>query len=149
MQATDTFFSLLLVQIFYSIAITLLVGSLPTLQTQQLVLFTDDRAVTDLTTMQNSVLTGVSDQQQLPFYDLVALVFFSSNIILTLFINFFTAIPQMLSILLSAIFVFVPVNYFFQKTIQGLFIVFCTIIYYYLVVLFIAGTRLQNSGGIS
>lgn len=149
MQATDTFFSLLLVQIFYSIAITLLVGSLTPLQAQQLVLFTDERAVTDLTTMQNSVLTGVSDQQQLPFYDLVALVFFSSNIILTLFINFFTAIPQMLSILLSAIFVFVPVNYFFQKTIQGLFIVFCTIIYYYLVVLFIAGTRLQNSGGIA
>lgn len=147
MDAPNLFYILFIVQAFYSISITLLVGNIPMVQEQQLVVFTNENAVLDLTTVQGAMLTGVSDQQSLPFYEFGALVFFSSLTVLNILINFITAVPQMLSILLEVVFILVPINFVLKETIKGLFIVFVTIMYYYLLILFISGTRTQTFGG--
>lgn len=137
----QVFTSLLMVQMFYALAVTLIVAVVPGIAANQIVAFTNNSSVIQFTTLASAMQGGVSNQFNIPLLDFGALIFYSTSILLNLMVNFFTAIPQMLSILVQAIFIFIPIDMNLQIIIKGTFITIMTILYYLYILSFIMSTR--------
>lgn len=146
MNSYNLFVNLLIVQMFYALSVTLILPYMPTASTNQVVMFTNSNNVIDFTTLGNSVQSGVGSQTSLPLLDAGALIFYSSATILNLMINFFTAIPQMVTLLLSGLFLIIQLPYALAFTIKSITFVIVTILYYMILFSFITGTR--TGGGV-
>lgn len=98
------FIALLVVQMFYSFGATVM--------THNLSAFDITADITDYYVSNAMNLTGISEQVgeatqsqiNIPLIELGALVFYSGNILLDLMLNFFFAIPSMISILTNGLF---------------------------------------------
>jgi hypothetical protein len=146
MNAYQLFIVLLTTQLFYALSVTLLVPFFPNATSNQVVMYTNSNNVINFNTLSESMGQGISNQSSLPILDTGALIFYSSGVILSLMVNFFTAIPQMITALLSGFFFFIPINYTLAFTIKSLAFVFTTILYY--LVLFSYITQTRTGGGI-
>lgn len=135
------FTSFLLVSIFYAVAVTLIVPILPDVQGYQLVVGTNSNGVISITNLAASMQQGVTNQTNIPLLDFGALIFYSSNIIINLMLNFFTAIPQMITILFTAFFMMFPIAPGLATNFKIFFQAIVTIIYIIAILTFIMGTR--------
>ena len=131
------FTSLLLVQMFYALAVTLLVPLIPGVASAQLVTYTDGTGVVNMVTLAQSLQSGVTNQQSVPLLNLGTLIFYSANIIVNLMVNFFTAIPQMLTIFVDGLFHIFPIAATLQNGIKVTFITIVSIIYFIVIFSFI------------
>lgn len=92
------------VMAFYSMAINIITYSLPDDSKQYLNLAIDDgRGTIDINDVSNDVQQSLTKQTNIPIIDVGALVFYSSNILLDLLLNFAFAIPQMLGFVINAL----------------------------------------------
>lgn len=105
MSAMDYFKAVLLTQLFYSFAITILVYGLsgtgaftPNLQS-----FSDLSNNIDINNITNEVQNTMTRQTQVSVIDVGALVLFSGNILLDLLVNFAFALPQMITLLINGV----------------------------------------------
>lgn len=147
MNALQLFVTLLIVQLFWSLSVSLIVPSMPNASANQVVMFTNSNNVIELGTLQSSVQTGITDQAKVPLLEVGALVFYSSATVLNLMVNFFTAIPQMVTLLMSVVFVFMPIDTTLQITLKAWVFGIVTVLYFVALFTFITGTR-TNMGGI-
>lgn len=138
------FTSLLLVQMFYALAVTLLVPLIPMAAANQVVMYSTSSSVVNFTTLASSMQSGITNQQSVPLLSFGTLIFYSANIILNLMINFFTAIPQMLTIFIEGLFYVFPLEQSLQLVIKGTFIVIVSIIYFITLFTFIMGSISGN-----
>lgn len=144
-RAYGMFVSFIFLQLFWAFAITLIVPFVPDAQMNQVVFFENDAGLIEYSTLANSLEDGISDQTNIPVLDFGALIFYSSNLILSLMINFITAVPQMLMILLSAFANIFPINYTIMYYMKTFFTLILTIIYYLSLFLFITNIRGGNA----
>lgn len=135
------FVAFIFVQIFWAFSVTLLVPFIPDAEMSQVVFFEDEAGLIKYSTLANSLETGISDQTNIPVLDFGALIFYSSNLLLSLMINFATAVPQMLLILLSAFSNVFPLNYTIMFYMKTYFTLIITILYYLSLFLFITNIR--------
>lgn len=142
-----TFYSLLLVQIFFGVAVTLLVMALP-LSGNQVAWFSNSNGVMNFTTTATTIQSSMENATKIPLLDFGSLVFYSSNILFNLMINVVFAVPEMLSIFLTILFFFIPIDYSLQIVIKTLFIAIVSILYYIVLISFITGTRVPTYGGV-
>lgn len=143
-QFIQLFIYLLIVQMFYAFSISIFVPMIPDVQQQQIIMYTNEAGVISFSTISNEITGAVGSQSTIPFADIGSLIFYSTSLILNLVVNFFTAIPQMISWLLIGLFTFVPVDQTIQISVKMIFTAMVTIIYYLLLVLFIMGARTQT-----
>ena len=143
-QFTQVFTYLLITQMFYAFCVTIFVPLIPDIQQQQVIMFTDSQGVVSFSTLSTTIQGAVNNQSSIPFLDIGTLIFYSTSIILNLVLNFFTAIPQMLMMLLSTLFIFLPFNSTIQESIKMIFIVMVTILYYMLLIFYITSQRTQT-----
>ena len=101
------FTTLLLVSLFYSVAVTFIVPTLPNMGDNQVQMFVDN-GQTNIMTLSQTMQAGVTSTQNVPLLAAGALIFYSANIIVNLMLNFFTAIPQMITILFYAVATIIP-----------------------------------------
>lgn len=141
------FTTLLMVQLFYAFTVTLIVPVMPDALQAQVIMFTDDSGTINYTTLATSVESTVENQVNIPLLDFGALVFYSSSFLLNLMINFITAVPQILTFFISAIFVFFPVEQSLQIQIKTIFTVVISLFYFLGLLSFITGFR-SGSGSI-
>ena len=141
MNALQLFVTLLLVQLFWSLSVSLLLPNMPNATSNQVVMFTNANNTIELSTLQNSVKSGITDQQNIPLLEVGALVFYSSATILNIMINFFTAIPQMVTLLMAVMFIFIPVSLSLQITLQAWVFGIVTVLYFVALFTFLMGTR--------
>ena len=141
MNALQLFTTLLLVQLFWSLGVSLLIPNMPNATTNQVVMFTNSNNVIELGTLQSSISQGITDQQNIPLLEVGALVFYSSATILNIMINFFTAIPQMVTLLMSVLFLFIPVSLGLQIALQTWVFGIVTVLYFVALFTFLMGTR--------
>jgi len=101
MDMMKLFSTIIMVQLFYSFAITTVVYSMEDeLQLQSLPYYDADQKM-DLNYTVNQVQSNIDSQTKLPLIEFGALLFYSSNIILDLLLNFAFAIPQMIGFIVS------------------------------------------------
>ena len=144
----QVFTALLMVQLFYAFAVTLVVPVLPAALENQVIQFTDEAGTINYTTLATEVEGTVENQVNIPLLDFGALVFYSSSFLLNLMINFITAIPQMLTIFINAIFIFIPVTQSVQIQIKTIFTVVVSLFYFLGLLAFITGFRGGSGGGL-
>lgn len=136
---------MLTIQIFWAFAVTGIVATLPADQVALVSVYTTQSGTVNIGTITSELNTGITNQFNIPLLDAGALIFYSGNIVLNLVLNFFTAIPQMFTLFISGIFLFIPIDATLQNSVKLFFggIIF---IYYMLGVLnFITATR--SAGG--
>jgi len=141
MNALQLFTTLLLVQLFWRLGVSLIVPNMPNALSNQVVMYTNSNNVIELNTLQASVSQGITDQQNIPLLEVGALVFYSSATILNIMINFFTAIPQMVTLLMTVLFLFIPLGNSLQIVLQAWVVGIVTILYFVALFTFLMGTR--------
>ena len=146
-EGLQLFTTFLLVQLFYALAVTLIVPTLPDASLNQVVMFTNSNNVIQISTLKSSLETGVTGQSNIPLLEFGAMIFYTSNIIINLMLNFFTAIPQMITALVSAFLYFVPVVPIAMKqSVVMLVQAILSIIYSIAILTFIMGARSPMKG---
>lgn len=127
----DVFKVILVVQLFYSFAITTYTHVLPDDTLNHVTSFSDLAGEIDLESVSNDIQDSVQDQINIPVVELGALVFYSGNIILDLLLNFFFALPQMFTLLINGFLqLFVNIDPFITNTIQIFLSVIITVLYF-------------------
>lgn len=110
MAKLDFFIYVLMVQLFWSFAVTSLIYVVPGEYAVAVTLFTSDPTASTLTTISPSVQTNIENQLQLQLIDIATLIYYSGNLIIDLILNFLGAVPQMFALLIQAFSIFVPVD---------------------------------------
>jgi len=146
MNTLQLFTTLLVVQLFWSFSVTLIVPNMPNAETNQVVMFNNANNIIEINTLQNSLDQGITDQTNIPLLEVGALVFYSSATILSLMINFFTAIPQMVTLLVHVFFLFIPISGSQEIIVKGWIFGIISVLYIISLFSFITGTR-TNLGG--
>jgi len=146
MDMMKFFGTILIIQLFWSMSITMVTATIPSAQLPYINMFAESADSSTLSSLGNTLQTSVQNQTNIPLIDLGALIFYSGNMILDLMINFFTAVPAMFTLLLSGIFIFMPVDATLQFWLKAFAFTGVAVIYFLGVIEFIGNFR--SSGGI-
>jgi len=134
-----------MIQLFLGLSMTLVVHALPSDTLEYAQIFSPEHTI-DMGSTTQSIEDSLQKQTNVPVLDVGALVFYSGNILIDLFLNFFFAIPEAISILVNAFFMVAPVEAFIATQIKLFIFAIITIIYLFVMFQFIAGIR---SGAVS
>lgn len=147
MKALDLMKTAVLVSLFYSVGMTALSyaicgasgGFLLDGACNYVTGFSLNGGAFELETVSNTVQGALERQTNIPLIELGALVFYSGNILLDLFLNFAFAIPQMIALITNGIMLIFNLDNFVFAMVQ-LFVSVVTLTFY-----FIAGIEMLTS----
>jgi hypothetical protein len=137
----DYFKGVIIMQLFWAFAFGILTLTIPATDLPQLAVFTFQNGSVDLATIGTSFQDAVINQTNIPLLDYGALVFYSGNIILDLILNFFFAIPEMATMLISAVFMFVPIAGGLETLIKSFLFAFIGVMYVIGLLAFVSNIR--------
>jgi len=145
-NAISIFMVILLVQLFYATGVTVIAYSLPSVTNEYV-----DGAETiasgiDIEDVAADLTNSFDNQLNIPVIELGALVFYSGNILVDLLLNFLTALPQLITQVLSILFMITGVDSQVQNYIQ-LFLTGMVTIYYFMSLLVLL-TNIRGRGTI-
>lgn len=140
MGAFDFWKTALIIHIFWAFAITLLVATIPASHLDYVNTY-EIAVTTDLSEISTDLESGLTNQTNLPLIEVGALVFYSGNILLNLMLNFLNAVPQMFTLLLTAIFQFIAVPDVIQTKVKYYFLVVVSAFYYALLLAMLLNVR--------
>jgi len=99
-QIMNLFLLIIIVQLFYSFAITMMAYSIP-VNDEFVTGFSETSENINLEEVSDDIHSSVIDQLDIPVIEIGALVFYSGNILIDLLLNFLYAIPQMMGMLVN------------------------------------------------
>ncbi len=137
----DVFKVILIVQLFYAVAITFLVYSMPVDSLQYVTGFSDITGDISLEGVASDVQDSVQAQTEIPVVELGALVFYSGNILIDLLLNFTFAIPQMLMMVVNGVAMLFSIDSNLLNTLQLFISVLVVIMYSIGLIQLITGVR--------
>ncbi len=118
----NALFNALIIQLFYAFGITLLVYSLPAGTGSYYDMWQGTAETIDLEGTSKNIEESIGNQLNVPSglsaVDIGFLVLYSGNIFVDLMLNFFFAVPQLLNVILSGIFILIPFDSFIQTQIK-------------------------------
>jgi len=144
------FMTIIIVSAFYSLFITTAIYSLDTspVNIGIIISFQGDEVNLDYGETSQEFQSAINTQKSFGGADLAALALFSGNIVLDLTANFIFAFPNMISLLITGVFMLVPINGFLQNEL-GLWIkAIISIISAIFLLQFLLGARTQSLGNI-
>lgn len=103
MNIMDLFKAVIIIQLFYSFAITGLTHALPADSLDYVTGFSDITDSINLETVSEDVQESIQRQTDIPVIEMGALVFYSGNILIDLMLNFAFAVPEMIGMLVNGI----------------------------------------------
>jgi len=144
------FMTIVIVSAFYSLFITTAIYSLEDspVNIGIIISFQGDEVNLDYGTTSQDFQSAVNTQKSFGGADLAALALFSGNIILDLAANFIFAFPNMVSLLVTGIFMLVPVNGFLQNEVVLWIKAIISIVSAIFLLRFLLGARTQSLGSI-
>lgn len=145
-NAVSIFMVILLIQLFYATGVTVLAYSLPSVSSNYLDSANTIASGVDIEDVATDLEGSFNNQLNIPVIELGALVFYSGNILVDLLLNFLTALPQLITQILSVIFTITGVDSQVQNYIQ-LFLTGMVTIYYFMSLLVLL-TNIRGRGTI-
>lgn len=144
------FMTIVIVSAFYSLFITTAIYSLEDspVNIGIIISFQGDEVNLDYGTTSQEFQSAINTQKSFGGADLAALALFSGNIILDLAANFIFAFPNMVSLLVTGIFMLVPVNGFLQNEVVLWIKAIISIVSAIFLLQFLLGARTQSLGSI-
>jgi hypothetical protein len=131
---------ILVVMLFYSFAVTIISNSLPVESLDYIKPF-QTKTTASLSNTVSEVESSIDRQLNIPIIEIGALVFYSGNIVIDLFLNFIFAIPEMLTILTHGLILIVNVPAYLVDTIQTFAFSVFSIFYILSVISLLLGVR--------
>jgi hypothetical protein len=104
MDMLKLFVTMIIVQGFYAFAVTLIAYSVPPDVLGYTSTVSQPASDFNIPMMNSKVSSNLNLQKNIPLIDLGSLLFYSGNFIMDMLLNFITAIPQMISLLIMLIF---------------------------------------------
>ena len=141
MEMLDFLQTMLEVQLFWALAITLLVATIPAAYLTPVALYTNSTSADTLENLGNELEGNVQNQLNLPLIDAAALVFYSGNIVVDLLLNFFTAVPQMFTLLLEGFFILIPIDAQLQTYVKLFAFTVIAVMYFIGLIAFLTNMR--------
>jgi len=99
----DFFKTMLVIQLFFSFAMTGIAYTMPNDAKVYVSQYISLSQKINMSDVAGKVQTSTLSQTNIPLIDLGGLLFFSGNLMLDLFLNFIFAIPEMITLLISAL----------------------------------------------
>lgn len=118
MELMDMFKIILMVQLFFSFAITGLAYAIPDDALSYVTSFSDPAEQITLEGVTQDVQDSLEQQTDIPVIELGALVFYSGNILIDLILNFVFAIPQMLGLVVHGVMLLLNVDTYLFALVQ-------------------------------
>ena len=112
------FKTVIIIQLFYAVAITMLAYAMPAASLNYVTSFSDLTDEISLESVGTDVQDSLEQQTNMPIIELGALVFYSGNILIDLLLNFVTALPQMFILLIQGIMSLISVDGFLMGQVQ-------------------------------
>lgn len=103
METIELFKVVIMIQLFYGLAITGITYALPADALLEVQAFSDISSSTNFEEISSQIEDSVEQQINMPVIELGALVFYSGNIIIDMVLNSALAIPEMFTILVNGI----------------------------------------------
>ena len=94
---------MLTVMALFSVAVSLYTHAMPPEMLNRITSFSDLSSTMNLEDMSNSVQGNLERQTKMPVVEMGAIVFYSGNMLLDLFLNFTFAIPEMVGLLIYSL----------------------------------------------
>lgn len=110
--------TILVVQLFYAFAITLISYSIPVDALNFVTSYSEITDTINLESVSNEVQGSLDSQSNIPVIELGALVFYSGNILIDLLVNFAFAIPEMIGLLVFGILSLLNVDSYIFATVE-------------------------------
>lgn len=142
MSTFKYFETLIIMQLFYAFAVTVIVYSMPADTVNYISVFQTN---VDLEGTSVKIQENLQRQMDIPVVDLGALVFYSGNIFVDLLLNFMTAIPQMFSLLLTGLFTFLNIDAYIATQLKLFTTTLLTITYVLMLLKFIMQIRSRGT----
>lgn len=142
MSTFKYFETLIIMQLFYAFAVTVIVYSMPADTVNYISVFQTN---VDLEGTSVKIQENLQKQMDIPVVDLGALVFYSGNIFVDLLLNFMTAIPQMFSLLLTGLFTFLNIDAYIATQLKLFTTTLLTITYVLMLLKFIMQIRSRGT----
>lgn len=137
---------ILIIQLFYSLGITLLTHSLIGLNPAYATNFNDFTSISsDIKNISDEISGSLEQQMNIPLIDLAALVFYSGNIIVDLILNFLFAIPSMVTLLLNVIFSFFTIDAYIASYLKLFIYSVISVIYFINLLAFLTNVRSRGA----
>lgn len=144
-SAWDLFKMMILVQLFYAFAITLLAHALPAASLVYIEPFSDLAQEISLESVTTDIEDTIGEQVNIPVIELGALVFYSGNILIDLMLNFFFAIPEMIGLLIHGFMMLFNVENYLFAQVQLVSMAVLSVLYFIGVVQLLMNIRSRGS----
>ena len=141
----QSFKVMLVVMLFYSMAITMLTYAIPEGARNYVTVFSDSTSDITLEGVGAEVQDSLTRQTNMPIIEAGALVFYSGNILIDLLLNFAYAIPQMLGMLIHGITILFNLDTTIFMIVQLFASVLITILYLLGLIQLLTGIRSGRS----
>ena len=133
--------TMLTVQLFWALGVTLIAAVLPATFLTPVAIYISSSSSNTLDTLGGQLESNVQNQLNLPLIDAASLVFYTGNLIVDLLLNFVTAVPEMFTLLLSGLFILVPIDAIMQTYIKLFLFTLVAMIYFFGLLTFLSNMR--------
>lgn len=141
-QVVQLFTIILVVQLFYASAVTIVSHTMPEDAINYVNIFSDVANEISLNGTVQTLESSVSDQTDMPLIELGALVFYSGNLLVDLLLNFAFAIPQMLALIINGVMMlFNGIDVQILAAMQAFFSVLVGVLYFVGIIQLLMGVR--------
>lgn len=139
---------IVIIQLFYGAGVTMLSYALPVDQIAVIEPYQQPTEDLDVRDISDEIESTISSQLSIPVVEIGALVFHSGNLVIDLIVNFWSAIPSMITILINAFFFAFPIDAFLQNQILLLFYVIASVVYFVAFLNFLFALRSGGGAGV-
>lgn len=145
-NALSIFMIILIIQLFYATSVTIVAHSLPDDVKNYVDPSFNVASNIDVDTVSQDLEESLQSQLNIPLIELGALVFYSGNLIIDLLLNFLTALPQLITLVLSTIMQIVNLDTQITIYVQAFLTGIVSI--YYFISLIVLITNIRGRGSI-
>jgi len=146
MAETMSFFKIMIIiQCFFSVAITLLAYAMPADSLNYVHVFEQPTATVNIQNLSNKVQASTQSSLKTPVIELGALVFYSGNILIDLMLNFFFAVPEMIGLIFSGFALLFNFDTYMMAVVEGFATAMITIIYFMAILQMLTNIRSRGS----
>jgi len=140
LNALSVFKILIVIQLLYAFTITSIAYTLPSDAKQYLQVF-PQADLSQYSQVYEKTEESIHKQLNIPVIDLGALVFYTGNIVIDLLLNFITALPQMVTAVISVVFMHFNIDSYILAQLKLLITSLLTIIYLIMLIEFLVSMR--------
>ena len=139
------FMTIMIAQLFYSFGVTIITYAIQPFNVDTSLLSEYQNSTMSMSNVTSKIEEVTKSQLNIPLIDLGALVFYSGNIVVDLMLNFFFALPSIMSLIVGAFTTFFNLDAYLASMLKLFIYTVVTLIYFWYLIAFILSIRSRGT----